>query len=125
MVDKLREIIDELNKDNKPVWLFACLKMDEFIDKWTLVISAPWVTESNRSEEFEKMIVLLKQKLDRQELFSIARLAFMPKDAHLVQELLKKRSGDIIRDEQLNGNKVHEGRVIESNQELEIDSSIR
>ena len=118
MVDKVKKILTILRTDNKPVWLFALLKMDEFIDKWTLIISAPWVTKDNRENIFQHIIDLLKENLNQDELSSIARIGLIDKDEHLAQELLKRKTGDILKEDKINGNTVHEGEILESNIDL-------
>jgi len=119
MVDKLKEILKTMKLEGNPVWLFAFLKMDEIVDKWSLIISAPWVNEENREEKFKYIINLLKSNLNEEELSSIARIVVLSKDSYLSQELLKKKSGDLIKDEKINGNIVHDGQVIESNSDAQ------
>ena len=118
MVEKLKTILNILNKNNKAVWLFAFLKIDEFIDKWSLVISAPWVNDSNRNTEFQYMLNIVRENMSPEELSSIGRIVFLSKDDHLIKELLKKKSGDEIKEEKVNGNIIHEGQIIESNDGL-------
>lgn len=119
MVEKLKEVVNKLKTANKPVWLFAFLKMDEVTDRWTLVISAPWITEENQKDEFQVLAQLLRENLDKEELYSIARVGLLAKDNELTQGLLKKKSGDEVKDEAINGNVIHEGKIIESNPDLE------
>src|SRR3989344_6989601 len=119
MVDKLKTILEEMKSANKPVWLFAILKMDELVNKWSVVMSAPWITtEKERVNEFNYVLGLIKSHLNDQELASIARLALLPREDHLVRELLRKQPDEKIEG-QINGNLVHEGLVIESNPELQ------
>ena len=119
MVEDFKKILDILKEKNKPVWLFACLKMDEFIDKWSLVISAPWINESNKDAEFENTLNIVKQNMGNELISSIARIVLLDKDDHLIQELLKKSSGDEIKDEKVNGNIIHSGFIVEANPNLE------
>lgn len=123
MLEKLKTIILKLKANNKSVWVFACLKMDESFDKWTLVISAPWVNESNRREEFQNIINLLKKHLNDEELNSVAGVSFLSKDSYIIEELLKRRSGSKIKNERINGNMVYEGEILESNPELNSQQS--
>ena len=112
MVEKIKKVIDILAADNKPVWLAALLKMDEFVDKWSLIISAPWINTQNIQESFEKITDLLKRELDSGEISTIARVGLLPKSEHLAEELLTKQEGVLLKDAQINGNKVHEGYII-------------
>jgi len=118
MVEEFTKILNILTKQNKPVWLFACLKMDEFVDKWSLIFSAPWITEENGRTELLEILEITKKNLNDENLSSIARIVFMSKDEHLIEELLKKNSGEEINDERINGNIIHEGYIIESNPNL-------
>lgn len=124
MLEKIKQLVEGMKSGDKPVWLFACLKMDEVIDKWTLVLSAPWINDVNRSTEFQNIIDLLNQTLSDEELSSIAGIAFLAKEDHLVRELLKKRSGDTVKNEKVNGNLIYEGTVIESNPELTLADKV-
>ena len=118
MVENLKKVLSILNQQHKEVWLFAVLKMDEFVDSWSVIVSAPWVNEQNRDSEFTGLIGLLRDSLTKEELSSVVRIVFLGKNDHLIQELLKKKTGDIIKDEPINGNKIHEGYIIESNDSL-------
>ncbi len=118
MLDKLKNILLSLKDEQKPVWLFAVVKMDELADRWTLIISAPWVTTENRAIEFQSLVDKLKKVFDAKELESIARISFLTKDDHLTEELLKRHAGDKIKNEPVNGNIIHEGEIIESNPDL-------
>jgi hypothetical protein len=117
--EELKKILDILNENNKSVWLFASLKMDEFVDKWSLVFSAPWINELNKSEEFKNIIDILKKNIADDKLSSIARIVFLPKTDHLVEELLKKATGYEFKEEKVNGNIIHCGVIIESNAGLQ------
>jgi len=118
MVEKITEIIEELEESNKPFWVVALLKMDELVDRWSLVMSAPWVNDTNRSDAFGEILELLKSKLSQEELVSIGQLGLLPKEDHLIDELLKFDSGSTVNGK-LNGNMIHEGTVIKSDRNLE------
>jgi hypothetical protein len=118
MVENIKKILLKLNDQQKPVWLLALLKMDELVDRWSLIISAPWANEQNRDKEFGNILALLKETLTNEESSSIARVNFMNKEDHLIEQLLKKNTGDVIKSETVNGNTVHEGYIIESNPSL-------
>lgn len=118
MVDKFRTILSELNTNHKPVWLLALLKMDDIVDRWSVIISAPWIKETDRNAQFSYILGLIKERLTQDEMFSIARIVFLSKDDHLVEELLKRGTGEKIDNEPVNGNTVHDGVIIESNPNL-------
>ncbi len=118
MVEESKRILNILKENNKPVWVFAVLKMDEFIDKWSFIISAPWINDSNENTQYEAVLNIIKQNIADEKLSSIARIVFLDKEDHLIEELLKRKSGDQIKDEKMNGNIIHEGLVVESNPNL-------
>jgi hypothetical protein len=118
MVEKFKRVLDRFIQDRRPVWLFAVLKMDDITDKWTLVVSAPWINDPNNKNEFEYIIGVLKEYFTNEELFTIARIGILRKTDHLIEELLKKQEGAQLKDEQINGNIIHEGLIISSNPNL-------
>lgn len=120
MVDNFKKILDALVGEKKYVWLFAYLKMDDLMDKWSIVISAPWINDENEDSEYKKIIEIIKKNLNEEELSSIARVVFLPKDDHLIDELLKKPAGTEIKDAKVNGNIIHEGFIVESNPNLDL-----
>jgi hypothetical protein len=119
MVEDLKKILSILKENSKPVWLFASLKMDEFVDKWSLIISAPWINNNNENEEYKNVLDIIKKNLDSEKLSSIARVVFLSKDDHLIQELLKKDKNTEIKNEKINGNVIHFGFIIESDSDLQ------
>ena len=47
MVEKFRQILVKILNEKGDINLFAILKMDEFTDRWTVLLSAPWIVESS------------------------------------------------------------------------------
>ncbi len=118
MVERLKKILKEIEKRNGPVRLFAFLEMDDMADRWTLIISAAWIREANRFKKFKEVMALLRKNFNGEELSSFARVVLMPKEDHLVHELLKKKTGYHITDEKINGNMVQTGEIIKSDATL-------
>ena len=119
MVNKIKGILERLRAENKPVWVAALLKMDDLVDRWALILSAPWINAQNREQEFTQIHALLRSELSHDELVSIVRFGIFDKDDHLVSQLLSRPTDSRIQEEQLNGNLVHEGIILESNPELQ------
>ena len=118
MVEKFQTILTELVHRHGPVYLFGIMQMDELADKWTIVLSAPWVTAVNYQIVFEEIRKLLVGQLTNEELSSIARLGiWMPTD-HFIELLLKYQAGTEINNQKINGNMVYKGYIIESNPSL-------
>jgi hypothetical protein len=99
---------------NKPVEFFAVLKMDELIDKWSVLLAADWVTEENRKETFNMLVSILIDTLNPEEIAEVARVGVMPTSVHLVEVFLDKfQAGQYIKeDARINGNVIHEGYII-------------
>ena len=119
MVDKLNKILAKIQSERGSVTFFGILKMDEYSDKWTVLLSAPWSTDITQKEDFEYIRNLLRAELDSEEISTVARLGILPKSTHLIQLLLNYQSGTEIKSEtKLNGNTIHEGNIILSNPEI-------
>lgn len=116
MVEKFKKISDIIVKEKGQVYLFAILKMDEYIDKWTVILSAEWASSEHRTEIFNYLRELILKELDREEVSRIARIGLFSKDTHLVRELSKYEKDYLISDTiKINGNIVHEGYIFSSN----------
>lgn len=120
MVGGFKKILDELKLEGT-VYLFAVLRMDDLTDKWSLLLSAPWIDSKNDEDKkifFGSLIRLLDKHLSREELDKIARISLMGVTDHLAQELLNYSSGSHIGGDasvRINGNMIHEAYILESN----------
>ncbi len=115
MVERFRLILDEIVRQKGPVRLFAILKMDELTDKWTVILSAPWVIESTLRDDFIFLRNLMIVKFNNEEMATVARLGIFTKDEHIIEELLKYKEGSVIEgDEKINGSVVHEAYILAS-----------
>lgn len=116
MVDKLRQLLAEVEKKRGKVTLFSILKMDEFTDKWTVLLAASWVNETNRNEIFNEIVAFMKGVLTPEEQSSIARIGIFTADDHSIQPFLQYQTNTYIKeDTKINGYMVHEAHIIETN----------
>ena len=120
MVDKLKQVLSQIKANKGAVTLFAIIKMDEVTDKWSVFLSAPWINEQNMSEIFSYVRNLLLQSLSEEEKTTIARIGIFTSNEHIVQLItnsIKVEAGSIatIKDTQLNGYKIQEAYIFESN----------
>lgn len=113
---KALQVFVEKN-EGRHVILFAVLKMDEQVDKWSVLLSLDWITEENRQTVFTGLITALQENLSTEELDEIARIVFYRPDEHLVDMFFEKfKEGQYIKeDAKVNGNVVHEGYIITLN----------
>lgn len=118
MVEKFQKILEDIQKANGDVVVFALLKMDEFVDKWTVVFCASWASESKRTEVFEIIRKEIVKTLTPEEVGEIARIAIYPKTEHFIQELLQYKSGTTIENKKINGNTVHYADIIKSEEKI-------
>ena len=116
MVDQIKELSLQIKKERGDIYLLALLQMDELIDIWSIIISAPWITEQNRGKSFIYIRDKVAKLLTIEQMNSIARLGVFTKDIHIVEELMKYKVGtEFTHDRKVNGNVVHAGYIIASN----------
>jgi hypothetical protein len=116
MVEKFKTILAKMIAEKGAVTFFAIVRMDDLVDKWSVILCAPWATVANHDEMFRYIIGLMQANLESVELNSVARLSIFSKDEHLIQELLKFKAGAIVENQKINGNRVHQAYILESNQ---------
>ncbi|HSX02898.1 MAG TPA: hypothetical protein VLI05_06335 [Candidatus Saccharimonadia bacterium] len=118
MVDKYKAVLAALEAEMGPVSLFALLKIDDLTDRWSLLVSAPWTsTNEERKSSFKSLISQLSKHLTEEEANQVARVGVWPLEDHLVTDLLKFKKGTYIdKPTPVNGNVVHEGYILESEQ---------
>jgi len=110
----LKKILEQITSERSDVSLFALLKMDELTEKWTVVLSAPWINDATRDEAFYRVRDLLLANLSRDELQTIARIGIFEEKEHLIELLIERYRTDdyIASDEKVNGNLIHEGYIL-------------
>ena len=119
MVEKFKTILSTIQQQKGEVIFFGILKMDDALDKWTVILSAPWASEATTKEDFEYIRNLLISTFNSEEISNIARLGILPKTSNLIQLLLKYQPNtEINADTPLNGNVIHEGHILASNSNI-------
>jgi hypothetical protein len=114
MVDKLNQILQEMEGFKGNVSMFAILKMDSFIDKWSVILSSGWAMKDKKAS-FVYLRDLLAKYLTEEERSTIARLGIFEQNVELVRDLSRYRSGTkIVTETKINGNVVYEGFIIKS-----------
>jgi len=114
MVEKFKRILDEMRLANKEISLFAILKMDEISDRWSVIFSAPNLSNQvNQQQMFEYLVNLILKTLNEDEVKTIARVGVLPLENHLVESLLKYPTNFEIKESTpVNGNLVHQGYIL-------------
>ncbi len=119
IVIKVGEVYKEIIKEKTSLNLFMLVKMDDFIDKWTLIVAANWVDPHNLNVTFDYMLSKLRKELSPEEGSQIARVGIFTPHDQLVQEFTRSvvvADSEPIRlvNAQVNGYKVHEAWIFRS-----------
>ena len=113
MLEKMSKICEIYQDGNDNVRLFAVLKMDDLVDKWSVIIATDKnQTQDERREEYAKISKLLTEKLEASEIRDIARIGFFDMSTHLIEESSKYQAGSKIEKTKVNGNFVYEGYIL-------------
>lgn len=114
-ITQLKQSLEDLEQSRGEVALFALLKMDELTEKWTAIISAPWVADTTFADVYKEFRESLINRIGS-EMSTIARIGIFDVSDHLSELILDRyTSGAYISDDQqINGNLVHEGYIIKS-----------
>lgn len=120
MVEKFEKILDEARKANKEIYLFAVLKMDEITDRWTVIVSGPNFEDlKHKNSVFNFLVKSMLNTFTAEEKKAIARVGLFPLDNHLVTDLLGYKKGyKFSGSTAVNGNLIHEGFILESNENI-------
>jgi hypothetical protein len=123
MVEKLKIVMGQFEERFGTLNVFAILKMDELVDKWTLMVSSASIDaaikeETKRREIFDSLFDQLTAVLSQEESASLGRIWFAITTNHVIQILIrdyKVSAGEEVKkitDAKINGNTVHEGVVL-------------
>lgn len=119
LIDKFQTVHSEIRKEKGNFYLFMVLKMDEFADKWSVFVSAPWATREKQKESFQEVARKITSSFSREEISSIARIGIFQPDEHLVRLItstIHVQEGPAVKlnDTPINGFQIHEGYIFES-----------
>lgn len=119
LIDKFQAVHSEIRKEKGDFYLFMVFKMDEFADKWSVAISAPWATREKQKESFQEVARKITRSFSTEEVSSIARIGIFQPDEHLVRLItgaVRVQDGSKIKieDQKINGFEIHEGYIFES-----------
>lgn len=116
MVEKFKKTIELLELDyQQKLALFAVMKMDDLVDKWSIFLAADWITESNRGEVFQKLAAIIRKTFTEEENESIARIGIFSKSDHIPQLFLQFKEETILNNQKVNGFFIHEAYILRSN----------
>lgn len=119
LIDKFQIIYSEIKKEKGNFYLFMVLKMDEFTNKWSVVVSAPWATREKQKDSFSEVARKITSSFSKEEISSIARIGIFQPDEHLIKLItgsIRVQDGPAIKldNTKINGFQIHEGYIFES-----------
>src|SRR5579871_6518443 len=86
IIDKLKSVVQALEKENAPLLICALFLREEPLEKWDFILSAPWL---NRQEMQSYNIVSSKLQdfLNDSELFELSRIVILDPDDSVISYL--------------------------------------
>lgn len=76
ILDKLKIVLKDLEKNYDPVILFALFLREEALGKWDLLVSAPWLTPRTL-DSYEKVSQAIKARFDNSEIVQLSRIVVL------------------------------------------------
>ena len=110
MVD-YSKIVTELEKEKGGLAYFAIVRMDEFVDMWTVMFAADWVNDKNRIDIYNRINNLIDANGKKSDIAKVSRIGIFNSDHYLIKGLLKYSKEPELKDIKINGNTIHSGRV--------------
>ncbi|GEM_PF-1624176 len=119
IITKLQSVYSELKKEKGEFFLFMVMKIDEYTDKWSMAISASWITSENRKTEFDYIAGKINANLTESEVAAIARVGIFQPEEHLVKLITEsyRTEGDTpirLENTKVNGYQIHEAYIFEA-----------
>jgi hypothetical protein len=78
LINKLKLAEKKLSEANGAFELFAIFLREDNIDKWDLLVSAPWI-EKNKQIGLQKVANLVQSELTKEELVQLSRIIIIDK----------------------------------------------
>lgn len=118
LVEKFNKIFQQITKEKGEVYLFMLVKMDDFSDKWSVVISAPWIGLTQKNKSFDYIRLLMRSTLTQEELLNIARIGIFGPESPLVRLItsaIRSESGtNRLQNTKFNGFLIHDAYIFRS-----------
>lgn len=118
LVEKFNNIFQQITTGKGELYLFMIVKMDDLSDKWSVVISAPWIDLNQKNETFNYIRGLMKSRLTQEELLSVARIGvFEPMSplVRLITGTIRSEGGtNRFQDTKIDGFLIHDAYIFRS-----------
>jgi hypothetical protein len=76
ILDKLKSVVKALEKEHGSILLFALFLREDSLEKWDVVISAPWLN-SSKKEAYKMVISKIQKALSPSELVQLSRVVIL------------------------------------------------
>ena len=76
ILNKLKSVVQSLEKDHKPILLFALFLREEALQQWDIVISASWLSSSEKNA-YQIVVSKIQSVLSSSELVQISRVVIL------------------------------------------------
>jgi hypothetical protein len=75
-LDKLKSVVQSLEKRHKPILLFAIFQREDSLQKWDIIISAPWLSSSDKNA-YQTVVSTIQAHLSTSELIQFSRIVIL------------------------------------------------
>lgn len=118
LVEKFNSIFQKIATEKGELYLFMIVKMDDLSDKWSVVISAPWIDLNRKNETFDYLRGLARNRLNQEELLSVARIGIFEPTSPLVRLItstIRSEGGaNRLQNTKINGFSIHDAYIFRS-----------
>lgn len=76
ILDKLKSVVQALEKEYKPILLFSLFLREDSLQKWDLVVSASWLS-SGEKKAYEIIVSKIQSFLNAAELAQFSRVVIL------------------------------------------------
>lgn len=80
---KLKLLLLELGKEERPMLIFALFLRGDAPDRWDLVVSAPWL-DSGNVDSYKNIATKVQDRLSTEEIVQLARVVILDVDDPVV-----------------------------------------
>ncbi len=86
LIDKIKSLIQVLEKENAPLSLCALFLREEPLERWDVVVSAPWLS-SQEMQSYRTVSSKLQDSLSDSELVQVSRVVILDQNDPVVSYL--------------------------------------
>ncbi len=87
MVENIKKLIQKVKAEQDDITLFMLWRDAPELDKWSIVISAPWIDKIGQKAALDYWITLLRKTLSNEELSTVSRVGFLKSNDRFVQSI--------------------------------------